>query len=208
MVESIKHHGKNPERSFWSLHLHHCCLSRQLSHIPSVPSRLQKFRVLKEGWDSRSSSFHMQMWLSDREKKGGRGIFSSSAADSLHSVLWEEKCVLWQSPEWFPQLRNPLSSHSHGSVLHSVLTPTSRFYRLNRGINSTKTELPKILSAVQLQQVPVTASLVSVLWWLQGEGAHSKAALNQITWAPRAKPALQVEKEHWTLRNVCGMFSL
>lgn len=177
--------------------------------FPLLPAGCRSSGFWRKGGILTHHHFTCRCGSQIERKKVPRDIFSSSAADSLHSVLWKEKCVLWQSPAWFPQLRNPLSSHSHGSVLHSVLTPTSRFYWLNRGINSTKTELPKTLSAVQLQQVPVTAPLVSVLWWLQGEGAHSKAALNQITWgAPRAKPALQVEKEHWTLRNVCGMFSL
>lgn len=135
-------------------------VSRQLSHISSAASRLQMEVQGSEGRVGVSQIIigHADVTLI---KRCQRGIFSSSAADSLHAFLWNEKCVLSESPAWFPQLRNVLSSHSHGSLLHSVLTSTSRFYWLNRGTNSSKTELPKTLSAVWIQQIPATASLVS-----------------------------------------------
>lgn len=95
-------------------------------------------------------------------KKGGKGVyfFISSWFIPYFSVKGKMCPLTVTGMVSSVKKDTHLSCHSHGSVLHSVLTSTSRFW-LNRGINSSETELPKTLSAVWLQQVPVTASLVS-----------------------------------------------
>jgi len=73
-----------------------------------------------------------------------------------------------------------------------VFTSTYTFYWLNRGVNSSKTELGRSLSAVWLQEVKVAASSRSLLLeWLEEEGARSKAAVHQAAQgARRSNPAL------------------
>lgn len=129
--------------------------------FPLLPAGCRtKGRVLKKGWGSRSSSFDMQIWLSDRKKNGGKDVYFLHQQLIHFTAFCERKtCPLTVTSVAFSVKKPPWFSHT--GLRHSVLTSTSRFYWLSRGINSSKTELPKTLSAVWLQQVPVTASLVS-----------------------------------------------
>lgn len=175
--------------------------------FPLLPAGCRtKGRVLKEGWGSRSSSFDMQMWLSDRKKNGGKDVYFLHQQLIHFTAFCERKtCPLTVTSVAFSVKKPPWFSHT--GLRHSVLTSTSRFYWL-RELIPVRQNCPKLY-----QQFGFSKSLWqhpwSLLLWLEGKGAHSKAAFNQITWgAPGSKPALQVEKEHWTLRNVCGMLSL
>lgn len=156
------------------------------------------------------------MWFSDRKKeKWQRDIFSSAAADSLHTFFWKERCSLTvTSLVSLPKTdTHPLDSHSRCSVLYSVLTSTYMFYWLKRGLIPVRQNCPNLYQQFgfrkSLTQHPVGLSLL--LYWLE-KGVRSQATVNQATQgAHRSNTALQIaprRKEHRTLRNRCGMFSV
>lgn len=150
-------------------------------------------------------------------KKGGKGVYFLHQ-QLVHSILllWKERCLLTvTSLVSLAKIdTHPLDDHSHCLVLYSVLTSMCMFYWLNRGVNSSKTGLPKSLSAIWLQEVVDTASPWSLLLqWLEEKGACSQAALNQATQgAHRSNPALRIAPRrkrtgHWGIDVVCSQFN-
>lgn len=109
--------------------------------------------------------WHVDVILRKKEK-WQRGIFSSSAADWLHTFFWKERCPLTVTSlvSLLKTDMNPLDSHSHCLVLYSVLTSTYMFYWLNRGLIPVRQNCPNLYQQFgfrkSLTQHPVGLSLL------------------------------------------------